>query len=194
MAILSCANHELLWRPFTLGELYGVIGERSTIDWGAEKAEREAKKARRAKRREARQQRRIEGKMQERKANRQEQTKKGETSMMMKLRRSVSDSVSGLLFAGLTVIAPSAYGQPVPEVVDWINLATVESGVHEVSYAELVASGADLAGLSAEEISIVNQGNSIPVKVLGGDTFGPCLLYTSPSPRDLSTSRMPSSA
>ena len=24
--------------------------------------------------------------------------------------------------------------------------------------------------------------------------FGPCLLYTSPSPRDLSTSRMPSSA
>ena len=26
------------------------------------------------------------------------------------------------------------------------------------------------------------------------DTFKPCLLYTSPSPRDLSTSRMPSSA
>ena len=24
--------------------------------------------------------------------------------------------------------------------------------------------------------------------------YGPCLLYTSPSPRDLSTSRMPSSA
>ena len=30
------------------------------------------------------------------------------------------------------------------------------------------------------------------VIVLGGD--GTCLLYTSPSPRDLSTSRMPSSA
>ena len=27
-----------------------------------------------------------------------------------------------------------------------------------------------------------------------GKPFGPCLLYTSPSPRDLSTSRMPSSA
>ena len=27
-----------------------------------------------------------------------------------------------------------------------------------------------------------------------GDLFGACLLYTSPSPRDLSTSRMPSSA
>ena len=27
-----------------------------------------------------------------------------------------------------------------------------------------------------------------------GDSYGTCLLYTSPSPRDLSTSRMPSSA
>ena len=29
---------------------------------------------------------------------------------------------------------------------------------------------------------------------LGPEWYGPCLLYTSPSPRDLSTSRMPSSA
>ena len=29
---------------------------------------------------------------------------------------------------------------------------------------------------------------------LNGDTHTTCLLYTSPSPRDLSTSRMPSSA
>ena len=28
----------------------------------------------------------------------------------------------------------------------------------------------------------------------GSDQYGDCLLYTSPSPRDLSTSRMPSSA
>ena len=35
-----------------------------------------------------------------------------------------------------------------------------------------------------------------PVEMLEGyyDLFIPCLLYTSPSPRDLSTSRMPSSA
>ena len=35
------------------------------------------------------------------------------------------------------------------------------------------------------------------VEVYSGEffgVFGPCLLYTSPSPRDLSTSRMPSSA
>ena len=30
--------------------------------------------------------------------------------------------------------------------------------------------------------------------VIGNGTFSTCLLYTSPSPRDLSTSRMPSSA
>ena len=30
--------------------------------------------------------------------------------------------------------------------------------------------------------------------VVGGGVAGACLLYTSPSPRDLSTSRMPSSA
>ena len=35
--------------------------------------------------------------------------------------------------------------------------------------------------------------NSFPAQVFMGDT-GSCLLYTSPSPRDLSTSRMPSSA
>ena len=29
---------------------------------------------------------------------------------------------------------------------------------------------------------------------INGEAHGPCLLYTSPSPRDLSTSRMPSSA
>ena len=33
-----------------------------------------------------------------------------------------------------------------------------------------------------------------PVRALGTEPFWGCLLYTSPSPRDLSTSRMPSSA
>ena len=32
------------------------------------------------------------------------------------------------------------------------------------------------------------------IRIGTGGTVGPCLLYTSPSPRDLSTSRMPSSA
>ena len=34
----------------------------------------------------------------------------------------------------------------------------------------------------------------LPADLTGLNVFNPCLLYTSPSPRDLSTSRMPSSA
>ena len=34
----------------------------------------------------------------------------------------------------------------------------------------------------------------IPVNLGAGDQFKPCLLYTSPSPRDRQKSRMPSSA
>ena len=38
-------------------------------------------------------------------------------------------------------------------------------------------------------------GTSVAIKLLAENhSFVPCLLYTSPSPRDLSTSRMPSSA
>ena len=36
--------------------------------------------------------------------------------------------------------------------------------------------------------------DSVMVSYYGSDTSLSCLLYTSPSPRDLSTSRMPSSA
>ena len=45
---------------------------------------------------------------------------------------------------------------------------------HEVTFSEL----------SEKELS----------KLFTMDEYGTCLLYTSPSPRDLSTSRMPSSA
>ena len=38
-------------------------------------------------------------------------------------------------------------------------------------------------------LSVLSEGHSLVIEVKN-----PCLLYTSPSPRDLSTSRMPSSA
>ena len=41
--------------------------------------------------------------------------------------------------------------------------------------------------------SVANSG-AVQALSLARDRFGICLLYTSPSPRDLSTSRMPSSA
>ena len=43
------------------------------------------------------------------------------------------------------------------------------------------------------QMEMVVTGNSKD-ETFFGRVMGPCLLYTSPSPRDLSTSRMPSSA
>ena len=54
------------------------------------------------------------------------------------------------------------------------------------------ASHADLTG---EPAQVRERMHAIAQHVASfADRFGVCLLYTSPSPRDLSTSRMPSSA
>ena len=57
-------------------------------------------------------------------------------------------------------------------------------------------------GLTPESVkTLVSEGHEVIVENNGGfeagfenDQYINCLLYTSPSPRDLSTSRMPSSA
>ena len=51
----------------------------------------------------------------------------------------------------------------------------------------------DHAELLDQELATLHAG-SFELELKGGGHFGSCLLYTSPSPRDLSTSRMPSSA
>ena len=44
-------------------------------------------------------------------------------------------------------------------------------------------------------VDLVESEDGVPVPELGDlNPYNTCLLYTSPSPRDLSTSRMPSSA
>ena len=43
-------------------------------------------------------------------------------------------------------------------------------------------------------IGLLVRGLNLGIEFKGGVQFRACLLYTSPSPRDLSTSRMPSSA
>ena len=44
------------------------------------------------------------------------------------------------------------------------------------------------------QVSLTRVNHKVPVKVFRAGRYHTCLLYTSPSPRDLSTSRMPSSA
>ena len=170
---------ETLHGPFNLGAAHGTIGERRGIDWQGEKAEREAKAEQRKVRREARQRERTERKL-ERLKLRQSQTKEAqrdsadneteneETSMMINLQRSLIESFNGLVVASLSVLIPSAHAQ---EVVDWVNLATTEDGVHEVSYETLAQFGVDLDGLQSADLSMVNQGVNVPVQVLGGDVF-----------------------
>ena len=48
--------------------------------------------------------------------------------------------------------------------------------------------------LAGRKVSIVDPTAGVTRDRVVTDAFIPCLLYTSPSPRDLSTSRMPSSA
>ena len=48
--------------------------------------------------------------------------------------------------------------------------------------------------MAAKARELKNNGIDIIGLSLGEPDFNTCLLYTSPSPRDLSTSRMPSSA
>ena len=58
----------------------------------------------------------------------------------------------------------------------------------------IISLGAFLLPLVAEKINIPSIVLEIAYGILVGPVLGICLLYTSPSPRDLRASRMPSSA
>ena len=69
--------------------------------------------------------------------------------------------------------------------------------------AEAVVEGIKAAGQEAELLEVGNADAKTVAAVdalalgcpaMGAEVLEDCLLYTSPSPRDLSTSRMPSSA
>ena len=49
-------------------------------------------------------------------------------------------------------------------------------------------------GVPTDAIATVDVSGNYIVDITGQDTKNPCLLYTSPSPRDATLSRMPSSA
>ena len=70
-------------------------------------------------------------------------------------------------------------GQPIAVLTAWDSL----------SAALAEAAGADVL-LIGDSLAMVALGHATTLPV----SLEPCLLYTSPSPRDLSTSRMPSSA
>ena len=72
-------------------------------------------------------------------------------------------------------------------------------GMLDLSAGHISLNGKDITSLSpqarvAEGIAFVPQTNNVFVSMTVEENLEICLLYTSPSPRDLSTSRMPSSA
>jgi len=162
---------ETLHGPFSVDAPVGVIGDRQSIDWQAERAEREAKAADRQARKAAEQRERTKRLMQEMKQRQQEAQQDQETSMNSQDASWLSRGLSKAVMAGLSLMVSSAQAQT-ESVIEWTNLATTKAGVHEVSYQALVDSGVDLAGLEAGSLRLTNQGEVVPIQVLGGDTIG----------------------
>ena len=85
-----------------------------------------------------------------------------------------------LLSVGLTIVSALAVGVVASAVVPGLG------------FAAACALGAAIAPPDAVAATAVARGIRMPRRVVA--LLEGCLLYTSPSPRDLSTSRMPSSA
>ena len=83
-----------------------------------------------------------------------------------------------------------------PEEIAWVIDAYTRGVVRDEQMSAL-AMAVFLKGMTGTEIALwtramIDSGETMDFSHLGRVTA--CLLYTSPSPRDLSTSRMPSSA
>ena len=75
------------------------------------------------------------------------------------------------------------------------NTVTVEQSTSNVVQSSInVEQSADVVNNNSDKCSSVNVEQNIDEVNDNSDECSICLLYTSPSPRDLSTSRMPSSA
>ena len=104
--------------------------------------------------------------------------------------------MSGVLAFALISAVASAADYPAPKEGDWVA-RDFRFHTGEVM-PELRLHYRTLGNPSAEPVLILHGTGGSAANFLtpgfAGELFGSCLLYTSPSPRDLSTSRMPSSA
>ena len=77
-----------------------------------------------------------------------------------------------------------------------IEHPVIQGGMHYVGFAEMASAVANAGGLGIITGLTQKTPDDLAKEIAKCHemTDKPCLLYTSPSPRDLSTSRMPSSA
>ena len=80
--------------------------------------------------------------------------------------------------------------------VDPSDYPVTREGIYQACYDEVVAEATDTGDLPMYGQQMLNQSAQFKFEDFMNDIqlLVGCLLYTSPSPRDLSTSRMPSSA
>ena len=86
---------------------------------------------------------------------------------------------------------------------EWVIAANDRNGLRPLRYAitkdKLLFAGSETGMIELNEKRILSKGRLGPGEIIGvriekGKVFSNCLLYTSPSPRDPKTTRMPSSA
>jgi len=77
------------------------------------------------------------------------------------------------------------------EVSRWVRLSGSDEEARAFEYLETTLKSFGLAVRRFDHDALVSWPGTASLEIAG---VMPCLLYTSPSPRDLSTSRMPSSA
>ena len=75
------------------------------------------------------------------------------------------------------------------QLSELLNVTDIDRGIYR--FFNVDTGTHFLSGSTVERDSVINNLDAFNFE---GPTFRACLLYTSPSPRDLSTSRMPSSA
>ena len=102
--------------------------------------------------------------------------------------------------AKITVIAPDMCDEIESEFKDSITYLAREFEDNDINDYRLITAATNFPEVN-ERVSHLAQAKNIPVNVVDQPELCSfitpsiiCLLYTSPSPRDLSTSRMPSSA
>ena len=112
----------------------------------------------------------------------------------MPMRKCVSIAAAFVLLSGLALAQSPDVAPPQGEFVPWSFATGLRTNVtdHEVVADVQTIHLSDRSWLRVTFASVSLQpGDYIRVE---SPLTGVCLLYTSPSPRDLSTSRMPSSA
>ena len=95
-------------------------------------------------------------------------------------------------------IGPSGCGKST--LLKWINRmndivpGARASGKLDLPDIDILSRSTDVVALRRRIGIVFQKPNPFPKSIFDNIAFGPCLLYTSPSPRDKRQSRMPSSA